>query len=82
MTDQTKMATPTEAVTPPAATEPGHLDHMKEAIKDAAEKIVARVEHERSEHEHAAHDGRVHHAREAIQEALEKVGQKLPGGNR
>jgi hypothetical protein len=72
----------TDASTPtpvkPAEHE-GHLEHVKEAIKDAAEKIVARVEHERSEHEHAAHDGRVHDAKVAIQEAVDKVSQKLPG---
>jgi hypothetical protein len=86
MTEKSTTATPAPKDGPPVAVKPaeaeGHIDHVKEAIKDAAEKIVARVEHERSEHEHAAHEGRVHQAREAIQEAVDKVGRKLPGGKR
>jgi hypothetical protein len=86
MAEKSTTATPSTNNVPPLAAEPsqaeGHIDHVKEAVKNAAEKIVARVEHERSEHEHAAHDGRVHQAREAIQEALDKVSQKLPGGKR
>ncbi len=84
MAEQTTTATPSTTDSPPVAVKSteaeGHIDHVKEAIKDAAEKIVARVEHERSEHERAAHAGRVHQARDAIQEAVDKVGQKLPGG--
>jgi len=79
MTDKQTSTPQSTPVAGKLAESEGHIDHMKDAIEDAAETIVARVEHERAEHERASHDGRVHHAREAIQEALDKIGDKLPG---